>query len=346
MKRILITIVFLAVLVQPVSATDISVDNIPKDAETYLTDHPNAFWDDLQYIVWNALSDLRPDITQAVQTCLRVTCVLLLGSILSYFTAEKKYPMQLVMTVSVGILLLGSGESLLQLGKETVQELSEYGKMLLPILTGALAAQGAVHTSAALYTGTVLFSTVLNTAVSKLLVPMMYLYLCVCIANSTLAEESLKRIRLFLKWLMTWSLKVILYLFTGYISISGVISGTVDSSALKATKLAISGVVPVVGNILSDASETILLGAGVVKNSVGAYGLLAILTLLIGPFLKVGTQYVLMKCTSGICTMFAPKELAGLLEDYSSVMGYVLAMTGIASVLLMVGVVCMMKGVG
>jgi stage III sporulation protein AE len=345
-KRILFTAIILSVLIQPVIAAEFSIDTVPEDAEVYLKEDPNSFWKDLHTVVLDALSRLRPDITDAVQTCLRVTCVVLLGSTVLSFTAERKFPTQLVMTVAIGILLVDSGESLLQLGKNTVQKISEYGKLLLPTLTGSLAAQGAVTTSSALYIGTVLFSTVLNTAVTKLLIPLLYVFLCVCIANSALADETLKRVRVFLKWLLTWSLKTVLYLFTGYMSISGVISGTVDATALKATKLAISGAVPVIGNILSDASETIILGAGVVKNSVGAYGMLTIITFLIGPFIKVGIQYILSKCTASLCAVFAPKEITGLLDDYASVMGFILAMTGVASVLLMVGIVCMMKGVG
>ena len=41
-------------------------------------------------------------------------------------------------------------------------------------------------------------------------------------------------------------------------SITGVISGTVDAAALKAAKIGISGAVPVVGNIFADATETIV----------------------------------------------------------------------------------------
>lgn len=346
MKKIIFAILILIVFIQPVFAEGFSIENVPKEAETYLAENPNGFWEDLCDVLLTALSDLRPDISEAVQTCLRIVCVVMLGSILTSFATDRKITIQLVMTVAIGILLMDSGDSLLQLGKNTVQKISEYGKLLLPILTGALATQGAVTTSTALYTGSMLFSTVLNAAVSKLMIPLLYLFLCVCIANSALADETLKRIQSFLKWLMTWSLKTILYLFTGYMSISGVISGTVDSTALKATKLAISGAVPVVGNILSDASETILLSAGVVKNSVGAYGMLTILAFLVGPFFKIGIQYVITKCTAAVCAVFAQKEIVGLLDDYSSVMGFVLAMTGIESVLLMVGIVCMMKGVG
>ena len=175
---------------------------------------------------------------------------------------------------------------------------------------------------------------------------MLYIYLCLSVANSALGQEMLETLRRFVKWLMTWSLKLVLYTFTGYIGITGVVSGTADAAAIKATKLTISGVVPVVGGILSEASETILVSAGVMKSAAGIYGLLAILALWIGPFLEIGVQYLLLKMTSAVCGVFGVKHSAAIISDFSGAMGFLLAMTGTVCLLLLIGVVCFMKGTG
>ena len=145
---------------------------------------------------------------------------------------------------------------------------------------------------------------------------------------------------------MTWLLKWTLYIFTGYISITGVVSGTIDSSVLKATKLSISGVVPVVGNILSDATEAILVSAGLMKNAAGVYGIFTVLSVCIGPFIKIGIPYLLLKFTSGIADTLDHKPAASLIHDFSNGMGMVLAMTATVCVLLLVSLVCFMKGLG
>ena len=108
-------------------------------------------------------------------------------------------------------------------------------------------------------------------------------------------EEILKKLCGFVKWLSVWILKMILYVFTGYIGITGVVSGPTDAAALKAAKLTISGFVPIVGGILSDASEAVLVSAGVVKNAAGIYGILAIGAVCLGPFLKIGLHYLMLK---------------------------------------------------
>ena len=124
------------------------------------------------------------------------------------------------------------------------------------------------------------------------------------------------------------------------------ISGTVDAATLKAAKIGISGAVPVVGNIFADATETILVSAGVMKNAAGVYGILAVLAICVGPFVQIGAHYLLLKLTSSVCNVFGHKPSVALIEDFSKGMGFVLAMTGTAGMLLLVSLVCFMKGMG
>ena len=114
---------------------------------------------------------------------------------------------------------------------------------------------------------------------------------------------------------------------------------------IKATKLAISGAVPVVGGLISDASETILVSAGLMKGAVGSYGLLAALSIWIGPFLKIGCQYLLLKITAAVCGVVGNKENTALISDFSGAMGMLLAMTGTVCLLLLVSTICFMKWV-
>jgi stage III sporulation protein AE len=242
--------------------------------------------------------------------------------------------------------MLLSTNSLLNLAAETVTQISSYGKLLLPVITGATAAQGGLNASAALYTGTAFFNAVLSTAMSQVLIPLVYVYVALTIGNHALGEDLLKKLQEFVKWLITWCLKTILYVFTGYMGITGVITGSADAATLKATKLTISGMVPVVGGILSDASEAVLVGAGVVKNGVGIYGAMAVLSIVIGPFLKMGVQYLLLKATAAVCSVLGTKRITTLVQDFAATMGILLGMTGSCCLLMMISIVCFMKGMG
>ena len=106
----------------------------------------------------------------------------------------------------------------------------------------------------------------------------------------------------------------------------------------------ISGVVPVVGGILSDASEAVLVGAGIMKNAAGIYGLLAILSITALPFLRIGIQYLMLKFTGAVCAMYCEKSHSQLIQNFSTAMGLLLAMTGAVSLIFLISTVCLMKG--
>lgn len=345
MRKLFMIVIIIALFAVPVSAMEFSPPEAPDSTEKYMPDNTESFVDGLWEILKAAVGQLQPSVVEAAGTCLSLIAVVLLVSMLQGASDSSRQVVELVGTLTLGMLLLRPTNSLLQFGIKTVQELSEYGKLLLPIMTAAMAAQGATASSSALYAGTAFFNALLSSGIVKLIVPMIYIFLCLAIANSAIGQELLKNLQNFMKWSITWCLKISVYLFTGFLGITGVLSGTADAAAIKAAKLAFSGFIPVVGSMISDASETVLISAGIMKNAVGVYGLLAILSVWIGPFLQIGIQYLLLKLTSAVCGVFGCKSSVSLIQDFSVAMGYILAMTSSVCLLLLLSTVCFMKGV-
>lgn len=339
-------LVLTAFLIAPVSAMEFTAPTAPADALDLMPAETESFGQGLWEIVSSAIQRFAPELASAAASCLSLIAVVMLASILNGMPGSSKTVVRFVCTLALGTILLGQANTMINLCADTVRKLSEYGKLLLPVMTAALAAQGGATSATTLYAGTAVFDTLLSSLIGNLLVPMVYLFLALAVANSATGEELLKKIRDFIKWLMTWGLKTILYVFTGYMSITGVITGTADAAAVKAAKLTISGVVPVVGGILSDASEAVILGAGVMKSAVGIYGLLAIAALWVTPFLQIGVQFLLLKLTAAVCGVFGVKEASALIDDFSGAMGLLLGMTGTVCFLLLVSTVCFMKGMG
>lgn len=346
MKKLAILLAIISCLAVPASALEITAPPVPESGEALMPERAETFAQGLTELLQDALKRFMPDLAQAAKSCTAIAAIVLCVSILRSFSGSVTATAELTGCIACAALLLRGTNSLINLGTQTVTDLSEYGKLLLPVMTTALAAQGGVTASTAIYAGTAVFDTILCTLISRLMVPMVYLFLTLAAANSAVGEELLKKSRDFIKWLMTWCLKIILYVFTGYMGISGVVSGTTDAAALKAAKITISGVVPVVGGILSDASEAVLVSAGLVKNAAGIYGILAILAVFLGPFIRIGAHYLTLKLTAAVCGLFGSKRLTDLIGDFSSAMGLLLAMTGSVCLLQLIGAVCFLKGVG
>ena len=305
-----------------------------------------SFGEGLLYILRTAVEKIQPELASGFRVCLCIIAVAIIVSVISGLSNSTSSMTEFAGTIAVSCLLLGTTKTMVADAVETVTELSEYGKLLLPVMTTSMAAQGGVSASAAIYAGTAFFDAVLCGLISKVLVPLTYIYLAMSVAGSAIHEKVLDKLRGFSKWVAGWSLKTVVYVFTGYITITGVVSGTADQTALKATKLTISSLVPVVGGIMSDASEAVLVSAGLVKNAAGVYGLLAVAAIAIGPVLRIGIQYLLLKLTAAVCGVFAGKRLTGLVEDFSGAMGLLLGMTSAVCLILMISTVCFLRGMG
>ena len=346
MTRAILLICLIVYLAVPASALEIEAPQVPESAEAVMPEDTSSFGNALWQLLKNVVSGLRPELKDALGASASVLGSVLLTALGGNFSRKGKKPLDLAAVGVICVLLLQNSSAMIALGADTIAQLSEYGKLLLPVMASALAAQGGVTSSAALYAGTAVFDAVLSSAIEKLLLPMVYLFLALAAANAAAGEAFLKRLRDMVKGLLSWSLKLLLTIFTTYMSITGVVSGTTDAAALKATKVTISSLVPVVGGILSDASEAVLVSAGVMKSAAGVYGVLAILALFLEPFLRIGIQYLVLKATAALGSLFGTGEISGLIEDFAAAMGLLLAMTGAACVILLLGTVCFMKGVG
>ena len=212
MRKWIIGLLMLCCLALPVSAMEFTAPVAPESAQQYMPDEQETFAEGLWYILKSAISALRPELADASGVCLSLIAVVLLISILTSFSEGSAGVVRLTGAVVIGVLLLEPANSLIQLGAKTVTELSEYGKLLIPVMTAAFAAQGGTTSSAALYTGTVFFDALLTTFISRMIIPALYIYLCLCVATCAVEQDMLKKVRDFVKWLMTWSLKLVLYI--------------------------------------------------------------------------------------------------------------------------------------
>ena len=233
----------------------------------------------------------------------------------------------------------GDLEGLIGLGRETVVELSQFSKLLLPSLAAATAAMGGVTAASVRQVAAVFFSDILLTIIERLLLPMVYLYIGVAAADAVLEEGALAGLGRLIKKGITWSLSGLLALFTAYLTVSGAIAGSADEAAVKLAKSAVSGAVPVVGGILADAAESVLAGAGLLRGMIGVFGTLGVLGFCLVPFLRLGVQYLVYQGAALVAAAVGPKKLVELIARLGDAFGLVLAMTASSALLLLISVV-------
>lgn len=342
--KILMMLIFLcSVSVIPAEASELTAPEVPASGWEYMPAGGSTFEEGVLELIEKGISLIAPELEKGLKTCFCLILSVIVLSVLG-LPGDRGAVSAAAVVILMGILFR-EADSMVRLASETVWELCEYGKLLCPVMTAALAAQGYPGASAAMYTGTMLFTTILGSILIRWLTPLIYIYMAFAAGNCALGEELFRKLADGTKALASWMLKVFMMVFTTYMSITGVVSGSADMATLKAAKLTISTAVPVIGGILSDASESVIAGMGVVKNTAGVYGILAALAVCLGPFITMGVQYLLLKATGAFCSLFAGKNITGLLNDMSSAMGLLLAMIAAGCMLILVSTVCYLKGV-
>jgi len=238
--------------------------------------------------------------------------------------------------LAVTAVSAGDLHALLGLGLATAEELDTLGRLLLPTVGAAMAAGGFAGTAGIWQAATLAAAGALCEAIRTLLLPLVRCYVGAAAAGALLPRARLDRLADGLRRLIAFALCAGVTLFTALLTLSGTFAGAADRTALRLTKAAIAGAVPVVGRIVSDAAESLLAGAGAVRAAAGALGAAAVLGACLAPLLRLGAEYLLYRAAAFAAGMLGTKELEKYLEQLGGAFALVLGMTASCALLLLV----------
>lgn len=286
-------------------------------------------------------------VKSSLKSAASLIVIVLLCSIVSILYDDKEVPdfVPLVGALAVAAAAIGDVKSFIGLGSETLQALSDFSKALLPTLAAAASASGAATSATAKYVATAFFMDILLTVAIRVVMPLVYAYIAAVIANAALGDNALSGVASAIKWVCVSALKLILIAFTAYLSVTGVISGATDAVATRAVKTTISAALPVVGGIVSEAASTVLAGASILRNSIGVFGLIAVICVCITPFLRLGAQYLMYKLSAGLSEIMSGGRLSKLISDIGSAFGIVLGLTGAGALMMFLSIISSIRAV-
>ena len=242
-------------------------------------------------------------------------------------------------------LLAGNVDSLVSQTLETIYRLSDYSRTALPVTFTAAAAGGAVSSSAVRYAAACLAMDVMMSLSQKAVIPLVYDALALGLANILFPNPILSAMEALSKWaaktIMTWAALA----FTAYLSLSSVVSTSVDAAAIKAMRSVVSGVLPVVGGMLSDASAAVLSAASVIRSCTGALGLIAVCAVCAGPLALLCVKRFLFKAVAAAAEAVQNPRLQKLFSCVGSAAGMLMGLLGCNAMMLFLSFTAAMKAV-
>ena len=362
MRKIILAALTLAFLILPVRAQEPVEPDLTFGAESLeqalddetrqaLSDvSPTSagdFGKELWRIVSGAISGAGLALRPALFSAGKVLAAAMLCAFAGYAQEDggMKLPAQLAGAFAITALCTKDVSSMIGLARETVTKISDFTALLLPVLSSSLAASGGSVSAGALLAGGSFAMSLLTKLASGVLIPLVYVYILLSAAECATDGGGLGKIRALGGRALTLLMKGLCAVFTGYLSLSRVLTGSADTLALKAAQAAFSGMVPVVGSMLSDASASLLAGAGLIRSAAGAFGILAVISMAIAPFLRLGAFYLALKLAGAIADGAVMKPHAALMSNLASAMGYMLAIAASALWMSLVSAACFLKAV-
>lgn len=361
MRRVCILVLLLALLCVPAFAVDVTAEEAAITGADALEDaldsqtreklpalqsaDAQSFGKTVWQLVTDTISGLGGYLQQTLASSGAMLAVCAACFALRAFSSTRLPVTTMGGTLALAAIAAGNVSAMMGLARQTLLEITDFSSLLLPVLSSACAASGGLTSSGVLYAGSTLFVSVLTRLITELLMPLVYAYLALA-AGECMAENSgLEKLRELIGWVIQAGLKLVMTLFTAYLALTGLFSGHADNLTLKAAKAAVSGAIPVVGSIVSDATGSVLAGAGTIKSAAGIFGMLAALAMGLLPFARIGLQYLALKLCTAISGMIAQSSHVKMLGAVTTAMGDMLAMTGSAIVMVMISCCCFLRTV-
>jgi stage III sporulation protein AE len=130
----------------------------------------------------------------------------------------------------------------------------------------------------------------------------------------------------FLQSLFKWAIGLCFTIFLGFVSIEGVVAGSVDGLSIRTAKYALKSYVPIVGGYVSDGLAVILASTSLIKNAVGGVGLFLLLSTVISPILNIAIFMLALKFIAGIVEPIGDKKIANFVSELSKSMSLLIAL--------------------
>ncbi len=358
MKRIICALFCISVLFSQTSASELREtfnmaeveDAAPEDAEFEFSEDI-SFSDGILKVLGKIKEGISDTFAKGVR-CVAVICAVsfLLSIADSLLTGENngaaKTTLSLVGAVAVTAFASEQLTSVMGMGKTFISGVNSFSKALLPSVAAAEAATGLVTSATLKACATLIFSDVLIGLINSVLIPLVYVVLFAATANATAKNPSLEKISKLASKVISITLKLLLGAFVSYISVSGLVSASADKAGLKLAQFALGTAVPVVGTVISEAAETVIAGAAMMKSAIGVFGMLTVLSAFATPFAIMLINYLAFKAASFVASPVIGANISELSSKIGECFGLILAMCASVAVLIIISVIAAMKSVG
>lgn len=226
---------------------------------------------------------------------------------------------------AIVLIVVGNVGELVQMVGRTLTSLQTQVDLVFPIILTMMVAGGA-STSANLYQPAVaVLSTVLMHIFTNIVLPLFLVSLAFTVVAHLAPGTRLDKFVAFFNALFKWVVGICFTVFLSFLAIQGITAGSFDSVSIRATKMTMSGYVPIVGGYMSQGFDLIMASAVLIKNAVGLSGILLLLGIVLAPVVKIIVFSLALKLAAAITQPIGDTRISDFLTTMNKSFGMLVA---------------------
>ena len=246
----------------------------------------------------------------------------------------------IVFIVLLYIMLMSFHEVFLY-AKETIESMSHFLIALLPLMLGLIATFGQVLSVSFFHPIIIFLIHVSGLLMTSFVFPLLFLSALLMIVSHMNEKYQATYLADLFKHISLGTLGVFITIFLGVISIQGTATAIQDGVALKTTKFITGNFVPVIGRSFTEAADTVLSAALLLKNAIGIFGLIIIISIAVFPLVKITVIAIMYKLAAALLQPLGSNSTTTCLNMISKYMMYILACLIVVTFMFFLAIVLM-----
>lgn len=299
-------------------------------------------------VLWSKfLSEAR----SAVKTVSMILGIILCGAVFKNVTDILKEGTVMktgafVTYIAVMLLLFVAYGGVFSVAEETCGKVMDFLYALIPTFFCAVAFTGGNITGTVMYQWTGLCISVIHVVVVKLLLPLTNYYVILSLINHGMEDRKFNSLCRLIKKVILFVNRGMLGIIVGMTSIKSMTVPLADNVKNTFLKKAIS-LVPGVGNGVESIAETVAGTGNLIKNTIGAAGLVTVVLIIAVPFIKLLVMNALFRLLAAVTEPVAERNVTAGMNAVSDGIGILQYLISTSSLVLMItiGIICMATGV-
>lgn len=257
---------------------------------------------------------------QQKQMALQILVIVLASAVFSNFV--KVFDSSQIADISffmmyllISTLLMRSFLTMNQSVVRTCSGLNRFMQLLLPAYLVTIVMSSGTASAIGFYEITLFGMQLLQNVIIRAVLPAINFYLVLLLLNQMTMEDHFSRFAELVETVIRWVTKSIFGIVVGLQAVQVLVTPALDS--LKSSALhRLARSVPGIGGMLDSAAETVIGSAVVIKNAVGAGGMIALAVLSITPLLKLLASILMFRL---LCALIQPVSEKRMVEGIASI---------------------------